>query len=384
MGFTFQTNFHTKPENVEEENYRRYYILALVSLFGLCVHLSLLFIFYLLNITPLTVLNILSVFIWTSAFITNKKGKHDLAIHLITFEVVFHSVAAVYYLGLETGFQFYLLSIAALVIIFARFKPLLSIGYNLMIISIFASLYYLPEHTLYNQGVEKWFPYVHFINIFIANLPLSITLLMTLKLTLKQETRLRHLADKDELTNLYNRRFARNALNYLIAANHRNKTPLIIALADVDYFKMVNDQFGHEEGDRVLIAIADLLANNFRQADLICRWGGEEFLIILPATSLHEAQKKLDDIRKKITTNIKTLPVQPYTISMSFGVSEYHASLGLDKTIKLADDALYQSKKNGRNRVTVANHLSYEKVNPYSKSADSEDKLSLSGKRVEQ
>lgn len=159
---------------------------------------------------------------------------------------------------------------------------------------------------------------------------------------------------RDPLTGLKNRRYLAERLPEEIARAQDAGDWLGVIVSDIDHFKRVNDTYGHQAGDQVLIEIARLLQQHARSSDFICRYGGEEFLIVMPGATLETACKRAEDIRLKVAglkTQYagKTLPVH-----MSFGVSAYptHGQEAETLIIK-ADQALYYSKENGRNRVTV-------------------------------
>ena len=119
-------------------------------------------------------------------------------------------------------------------------------------------------------------------------------------------------------------------------------------MLDIDYFKEVNDKHGHGIGDEVLVEYTKLVLSHLRDADVFCRIGGEEFMIILPHTAKHEAQKIAEKLRILIEDYKKIIP-----ITVSFGVVEYVLGEDIELICKRADDALYKAKDRGRNRVVV-------------------------------
>ena len=142
----------------------------------------------------------------------------------------------------------------------------------------------------------------------------------------------------DPLTNLNNRR----AVSY--TSNYSN-----IIMGDVDHFKQINDEYGHEEGDKVLIEIGKILIHNVRDIDLACRWGGEEFAIFLKDCNEDIAYKKALLLKEKIES---LKDVFGFDITMSFGVSNINDK-NMQEAITEADQAMYESKSKGRNTVTV-------------------------------
>ncbi len=157
----------------------------------------------------------------------------------------------------------------------------------------------------------------------------------------------------DPLTGLYNRRHMTETLQFEARRAQRHGTSLGIIMVDVDHFKEFNDQYSHEVGDMVLCELAGFLKNCIRQEDIVCRYGGEEFVLILPETTLENAFLRAEDLRKKIETAL-TIHRQGriYTITVSMGVAAFptHGPT-TDNTLNAADAALYRAKTEGRNRV---------------------------------
>lgn len=162
------------------------------------------------------------------------------------------------------------------------------------------------------------------------------------------------MATTDSLTGLLNRRHMIYLMDKELARFRRNGRPVAFLLFDIDYFKEVNDQHGHETGDRVLEDVAGIIKNQVRSEDLIARWGGEEFLAVLPDTRLQSAAVMAQRIREALMAHTWRGPSgQQLEITTSAGVSECCGEDDLNSTINRADRALYRSKCRGRNRVEV-------------------------------
>lgn len=171
--------------------------------------------------------------------------------------------------------------------------------------------------------------------------------LLVKTLFLSEETR--HLANNDGLTGLQNRRRTTERLEVEIARSRRYGVPLSVALCDVDHFKSVNDRFGHNTGDQVLVQVGRALQNTLREVDLVGRWGGEEFLIILPDTDVTGARV----VGERLRAGIEALPsfsAGPERVTASVGMAIFDASDSTAGFIDRADQALYKAKKGGRNR----------------------------------
>ncbi len=163
------------------------------------------------------------------------------------------------------------------------------------------------------------------------------------KLTLDNET--------DPLTGLFNRRAFLERLENEAIRFKRNQKPFSILFGDIDLFKKINDTYGHSAGDAILVNISSILNTEKREIDQVARWGGEEFLVLLPETNLKGAVLSGNKIRKSISAKPVIHEGQEIHVTMSFGVSEYNGETPIEKTIDLADQRLYLAKNSGRNKV---------------------------------
>jgi diguanylate cyclase (GGDEF)-like protein len=170
--------------------------------------------------------------------------------------------------------------------------------------------------------------------------------------------RLQNMAIKDPLTELYNRRFLDEALSRELLVAERKKSKVSLALIDIDHFKKVNDTYGHPAGDAILKQVARYLAGSMRRSDIVCRYGGEEMLVVMPDCDLDEAAKKLQALRQGIKQLVlRSDGVEIPSVTVSIGLAAYpsHATDRVD-LVAAADQALYQAKHGGRDRVVVAEH----------------------------
>ncbi|MDR9402312.1 MAG: diguanylate cyclase, partial [Halothece sp. Uz-M2-17] len=168
---------------------------------------------------------------------------------------------------------------------------------------------------------------------------------------IKREHSLRYLANTDPLTGIYNRRSFMEQGTAIIAGLHQMHWPIALLMLDIDYFKQVNDKYGHDSGDRVLQQFANTCASLLREEDLFGRLGGEEFAVLLVKTSLDTAKI----VAEKLRQGIKQTPIQTETdcieITSSIGIAAVHNNDTMEGVLKRADIALYQAKAKGRDRV---------------------------------
>lgn len=163
---------------------------------------------------------------------------------------------------------------------------------------------------------------------------------------------LQHMATQDSLTGLLNRRIMVDLVETELKLVERHGHPMTVALVDLDHFKSINDRFGHQAGDAVLIGFANLAQTQLRQVDKVARWGGEEFLIMLPQVKVGEALTALERLRLSMGSH--TFPGHPgVNATFSAGLAQARSGESLEQLIERADQALYEAKHAGRNRCHV-------------------------------
>lgn len=181
------------------------------------------------------------------------------------------------------------------------------------------------------------------------NLALSLT-------NIRLRESLRAQSIRDPLTGLFNRRYMEETIDRESHRALRKQATIGVIMVDIDHFKRINDTFGHEAGDNVLCTVAHLLRHQVRSADIACRYGGEEFILILPEASLDITARRAEQIREAVkglslSYQGKTIPA----VTVSIGVAlfpEHHSDI--QQVVRLADEALYRAKRNGRDRVELA------------------------------
>jgi len=155
-------------------------------------------------------------------------------------------------------------------------------------------------------------------------------------------------ASRDPLTGLWNRRHFLDLLDKARQQKRRNDVDYSLLILDADHFKNINDQFGHDKGDEVLVLLARTLENRVRETDSVCRWGGEEFIILLPQTDISNAAHLAECLRAFVAEI--QIPALPH-ITVSIGVAQHQQEETTESLLKRADAALYTAKASGRNKV---------------------------------
>ena len=171
-----------------------------------------------------------------------------------------------------------------------------------------------------------------------------------LTVLIHENSKMETIVNTDALTGVYNRRYFRDVCKILIDSATRTGRFCCIAMFDLDYFKKVNDTYGHDAGDKVLISFAQMVSNMIRSDDMFARYGGEEFIMLITSDSKKSAMGLVNRIRQEVAKDPVMFNDIPISISTSIGVAAALTGEGMDQAISLADQALYQAKADGRNR----------------------------------
>ncbi len=329
---------------------------------ALIMHSLFLLMFSVLKIYPLALVNVGSVGLYLLSIYLNRKGNQNISQLLGGFEVLVHSTAAILLLGWSSGYHYYMICLIPMVFFFPTFPTFQSkIGATMGLFIHYGGLYLLsdrlpPVFNLHQHELNT----LNFMNIIGMFILFGFLSYYYVKSTHKVEDELRHvneqlryLATTDPLTHLMNRRTILEQLEREANQMQRGGSPFALILCDVDDFKSFNDHYGHECGDYVLESIARLLCEMLRSQDLIARWGGEEFLIVMPGTSLADAETMADLIREQLCFRNFYYQQLQVCITMTFGVNAYTPDTPIGECIRQADHAMLQGKEQGKNCVVT-------------------------------
>lgn len=351
-------------------DYKMFVIIDRVTYLGIGVHVLLTGLFYFLGHINLAFLNIGCTVAWIHGKSLNTQGRQALAILFLSTEVVLHTIAAVSVLGWESGFQFYLIG----ALIFNIFGTKIQLREIIILIFIFVGVFIgLHAYTSSRTYVHEvwWFmDLMYYSNVIVSVVAMSLVSYYFKEASNDSETQIRNIANTDHLTGLLTRRSLSDSVDIDLRKCIENKQDSAIIMADIDYFKRINDTYGHASGDEVIKEVALRLRENLRHCDRVFRWGGEEFMIVLPNISQDDAKRVCEGLREDISRAVfsfsqtgRGVDAQEINISMTFGIAQFNEENEiLEEVIEQADKALYKGKNSGRNRVVMFNETSYEEV----------------------
>lgn len=310
------------------------------------------------DVPTLAFANVASVLCYVLMYLLCKRQRLMAALVLAGTEVVAHAVAAVWTIGWDSGFHYYILLTMPVVVLSSVARPIHKIAGVPLLTAIYLALDVLARHRVPTRVLDpQVLDYLHYFNVLSSVVILVFLAAFYFQQINRVEELLRELATTDPLTQLRNRRALMEVIRHEERRLHRGQQVLSFVLADIDHFKPVNDQHGHDIGDQALTAVSQALTEGVRDVDHLARWGGEEFLIVLPDADEARAAQVAERLRELVAGTRVTLPQGVLALTMSFGVSEIAAGETAEQAISRADAALYAAKHAGRDRVVCASAL---------------------------
>lgn len=346
-----------KYSKLEYQSYPFYIIVNYTSLLGFSVHFSFAVIFALFKIPYLAVFSIISMAAFAAGHFINLKVCHNAVLYIGYLVVSIYAIVAVLCLGWDSGFHYYILCLVPFVFFSSTIKTptkiALTAACGIMYLGLNILSNSMEAFFMTNQKILYGF---NMLNIIITFIALSFVAYfynagaMKAEFSLKKANKkLELLAGTDPLTGLLNRRSMLRKIEHQILQYKVNNKPFALVLTDIDMYKPFNDRYGHECGDYVLISTADIFKNMLRKNDYACRWGGDEFLLLLPETNLDESKIVVEKLRKAISDYKFYYKDHKLNVTMTFGVCIYNGHLDAKEFINKADAALYEGKQMGRN-----------------------------------
>jgi len=322
-----------------------------VCLAGLTVHACFIPLFWLLGVPLMAGVNVAAVVVWLMARLVNRRGKLDLAVVMVKLVVAAHATLAVTKLGWESGFHFYLWPLIPFAGLNERISPRVVFIEVAALFVLYSVLFWFTRDIQFSGPSPQMSRSIPFMNVGVVFTAMGMAAVYYRLATTAAEQRLKVQASTDELTGLTNRRRMLEYINEELKRIRRSGRNATLIMGDVDHFKQVNDKYGHQAGDAVLIEVAEQLRASLRSQDFIARWGGEEFLFLLPETDVSGAQIAAEKLREAIRGREIECDGRKLKVTMTYGIAPLDSGAGIDESISHADDALYQGKKAGRDRV---------------------------------
>lgn len=342
-------------QEIEIDQYYRYSRLS--ALLAIGVHMLFGVAGLVIGAPQLTILQVVSVAVYAASFLVHRSRSRRfwILILLVYLDLVVHSTLAGWIVGHAAGFQYYTWILLPLLFTNVnrtlRAKVVLSFVYVAMFMAIDAWL----RHTTPLTHIDPLpLAAMRYFNMGCFFLALGVAAWAHSATIQQAEERLRSAAGTDALTRLMNRRRMAERITEEVARAQRSNAPLTVILLDIDRFKSINDDFGHIEGDRVISHVADVLRTGVRKVDMVARWGGEEFLVLLPDTDVQAAAELAERIRRKVAARVARHASTQECVTVTAGVATLRLRETIESTIHRADLALYQGKRSGRDRVVVA------------------------------
>ncbi|MCM2314257.1 MAG: diguanylate cyclase [Thermoanaerobaculia bacterium] len=338
----------------DPDNYRLFVVMRNMCYLGAPSHAAFAPLFVALGVPLLGYFNIFSAIAWVFALWLTNNGRYRLAIDLLTLEVIGFSAIGVYCLGWGAGFQTYLMPLIAFVMVNYRLGKRTVLLQGITLVALYTGLYRYTvgrEFTAVSPRTMEW---LHYMNIAIVFSAICIIAYYFREASLTAERKMERLATTDNLTGIANRLSMWSHLEREWLRSDDTGRPTTVLIADVDHFKAVNDVHGHDIGDAALKHVAACLQKSVREGDRVGRWGGEEFLAVLPETGLDAGRVVGERVRATLAAERFVVSGIQFPITMTIGVAERGAGEPLDRCIKRADQALYLGKQSGRDRVQPA------------------------------
>ena len=325
----------------------------------LCAHISYLIMFHILNVREMEIFNVFSVIFYVACFIAVRFiHERSIIIYLSDLEIIVHAAYATHLMGWQPDFaMFFILIIPATFLTSTRrmYIPFIVGGISL-------GFYLYFKITLDYDAVGKY----HFDDngliraMQITNALIGVFVLVCAALTnilireymefqlVDQRENFKKLASIDPLTNLYNRRAMNENIRDIRRRSRSPKSQYVIGIGDIDNFKRINDTYGHDAGDKVLVYVSNLFISTIPDDGYAARWGGEEFLFIIPEASIEKGLAFTEKIHKSLRAHTFEIDDCEFGVTMTFGISVGIPVDKIDSVITKADKRLYKGKNNGK------------------------------------
>lgn len=340
-------------ENIAQDRFRKLTLGGATA--GLIAHGIFVVVLGFLGATILVWFNVASVVLYAFCLQLVRRDAQRIAATLIQSEVLAHAALAVWLLGWDSGFHYYVFCLIPLAIVLPRGSTARGVAFLALCATLYVGL------SLSVRAIEPFYIVdaealgaLRAFNIAGTFAVLSYLVLILRRAIIHAEGRLTDIANTDLLSGLYTRRHGLYLVEREMARARRNGTPLALALADIDGFKQVNDRHGHELGDHLVAAIGQRMRAGVRKNDMVARWGGDEFLLILSGLDGASARAAVGRVQQSVANDPIRVSDLDIHVGMSFGITEYSPGDTVEGCVRAADAALYDGKRMGRGKVVLA------------------------------
>jgi len=347
------------PPQVRLENRQLFEAAELFLGLGAVTFVVLIVLFLLLGLHSLLVAAVPGLVLFIATLLINRRDRHDMALVLALSGTLALAVLAVTHIGWAAGFQYYIVLAALLIFLPPGWPGAVQVLFSGAACALYLALRvhalgHAPSAAAESDSQELF----HLLNA--AVLFLGVALLARfyrsaariaeakLKISFRE---LERSARTDPLTLLLNRRGITERMEVEAIRGKRSGSPFAMVLADIDDFHEINDRFGHDHGDGVLMTLANLMDEVLREQDQVARWSGEQFMMVLPETDLDGGTTAADRVRQRIAEHPIFLEGEPYEVTLTYGVSTWTKQKRIEDTVREAEHALQLGKEAGKDRV---------------------------------
>lgn len=340
------------------------------SLYRRCIFVTVIyiFIFVFFRLWPLALYNILSIPFYIYLYQNKFHKRIGFYVTIMHFQIIIHAFSGVVFWGWNYEFQIVILAMISTVYIYRKdfAKNLIYLTYFEVFMFVMArmiSVWTSPISQPLPLFISISNPQILYTIISSVNIAIAIFAIISIANINKHTNKLvftrlnednialDNLANIDPLTGLLNRRYIYRYIEKFELEETNNN--LIVVIGDIDDFKDVNDTSGHDTGDLVIQTISEIIKHSKREIDLACRWGGDEFLIIMPDITIEEAYRIVDDIRQYISNKAFHYNKYRFKVTVSFGIANADKINKFSDALALADENLYKCKNQGKNQVKM-------------------------------
>lgn len=325
------------------------HIVPIVRL-ALGIHIVLLLLFIVLQVPSLATVNVLSILVYVFCLKAIGAGRYTFTGIVMSVEIILHAVLTTWKLGWESNFYLYLYCLIPVIAFSFQHARVPRLLLNFAIVAVSVGGFALRDQMGIRSGVgPQLLEALGVVNVLAATGVLLHCTALSVAFTRSMQSELFHTANRDSLTNLYTRRRVMHEVEQLSESGSS-----AIILLDIDHFKQINDRLGHEWGDLILKRVAEAINSNVRTTDIASRWGGEEFLVLMPCTSAQAAETVADKILLRIRDWAGQVGHEPLNVTATLAVREIRPGEDFENAFNRADHALYKGKQQGRNQIILA------------------------------